>query len=151
MLDNDELTVLDGITKWMAVNSEGIYATKPWKIYGEGPQASITKNPDQVNAAQAFNENKRKELTHEDVRFTTKDNTLYAFFMGWPEGDGKEVVIRPLGNNSAQKVGSVESVELLGSGKVEFKREDDGLKVTLPAQRPGEYAYALKIRGRDLV
>ena len=37
MPDPDELAVLEGITKWMAINSEGIYATRPWKIFGESP------------------------------------------------------------------------------------------------------------------
>ncbi len=148
MLDSDELTVLDGITKWMATNSEAIYATRPWKIFGESPQVVVSKN---ANEQQAFNESKRKELTHKDVRFTTKGNTLYAFFMGWPEGGSNEVVIRPLGNNSEQKIGAIENVELLGAGKVDFKRTDDGLQVSLPSQKPGEHAYALKISGSSLV
>ena len=71
--------MLDGITAWMAVNSEGIYGTRPWKIYGEGPstQAKIETGN--------FNEDKQKDLTAEDIRFTTKGSTLYAFVMGWPE------------------------------------------------------------------
>ena len=36
-LDDRELAILAEITKWMAVNSEGIYSTRPWKIFGEGP------------------------------------------------------------------------------------------------------------------
>ena len=36
-LDAEELKILDEITAWMAVNSEGIYATRPWKIFGDGP------------------------------------------------------------------------------------------------------------------
>ena len=36
-LDAEEIKTLDGVTAWMQVNSEGIYATKPWKIFGEGP------------------------------------------------------------------------------------------------------------------
>jgi alpha-L-fucosidase len=150
ILDSDELTVLDGITKWMAVNSEAIYATRPWKIFGEGAQSTISKDPNEVNSEQQFNENKRKELTYQDIRFTTKDNTLYAFFMGWPE-TATEIVIRALGNNSEQKIGSVENIELLGHGKVDFKRDDDSLKITLPSQKPGEHAYTLKISGSSLV
>jgi len=49
----------------MAVNSEGIYATRPWKIFGEGPGSK-------VKGSAHFNENGRKDLTAEDVRFTTK-------------------------------------------------------------------------------
>ena len=86
MLDDDELKILSEITAWMAVNSEAIYATRPWKIFGEGPGTAKT-------AAEAkFNERNRKNLTHEDVRFTTKGQTLYAFFMGWPEAE-KQVTI----------------------------------------------------------
>jgi len=71
------LAILAEITKWMAVNSEGIYATRPWKIFGEGPGTK-------VKGTGRFNENGRQILTAEDVRFTTKGKTLYAFLMGWP-------------------------------------------------------------------
>src|SRR5438270_1281031 len=141
MPDSDELAVLDGITKWMAINSEGIYATRPWKIFGSGPSTDKVKN---ANESQQFNESRRKELTHEDVRFTTKGNMLYAFVMGWPEGNNS-VVIRPLATNSTYKVGSIENVELLGYGKVDFNRDDDGLKITLPDKKPGEHAFCFKV------
>ena len=36
-IDSKEIAVLDGITSWMQVNGEAIYETRPWKIYGEGP------------------------------------------------------------------------------------------------------------------
>jgi len=35
-LDFEEMEVLEGITAWMQVNSEGIYATRPWKITAKG-------------------------------------------------------------------------------------------------------------------
>jgi alpha-L-fucosidase len=149
MLDNDELNVLSGITKWMEVNSEAIYATRPWKIFGEGPQTANTNNKDQANSQ--FNESKRRELTYQDVRFTTKGNTLYTFFMGWPQGENQQVVIPSLGKNSEQKIGSIENVELLGYGKIDFRREDEGLKITLPSQKPCEHAYTLKVYGNRLV
>ena len=149
MLDSDELKILDGITQWMAINSEAIYATRPWKIFGDGPQSAVTKNANEANAEQ-FNERNRKELTYEDVRFTTNGKTLYAFFMGWPEGK-QQVVIRPLSTTSEHKVGTMDNVELLGIGKVEFKRDEEGLKINLPSQKPGEHAYALKLSGKDLV
>lgn len=149
MPDADELNVLDGITKWMAVNSEGIYATRPWKIFGTGPRSAISKNDKEVNSAQQFNEKNRKDFSFEDIRFTTKGKTLYAFFMGWP-GD-TQLSIRPLGTNSDQKTGTIESVELLGVGKVDFTRDAEGLKVKLPSQKPCDHAYTLKISGNDIV
>jgi alpha-L-fucosidase len=153
MLDSDELAVLEGITKWMAVNSEGIYASRPWKLFGEGPAAAPA--PKKVDGA-AFNEEKRKDMNYEDVRFTTKGGALYAFVMGWPDNGG-QVVIKALGSGAAGKaVGLDESaniadVQLLGHGKVAFTRGDDGLKITLPERRPGEHAYAFRISGRGLV
>ena len=36
-LDDRELSVLSGFTDWMSVNHEGIYATRPWTLYGDGP------------------------------------------------------------------------------------------------------------------
>ena len=35
--DADEMAFLDKFGAWMALNSEAIYSTRPWKIAGEGP------------------------------------------------------------------------------------------------------------------
>ncbi|MBO9620469.1 MAG: alpha-L-fucosidase [Niabella sp.] len=149
MLDSDELNVLEGITQWMKVNSEAIYDTRPWKIFGTGPQSVVTKNDKEVNSAQQFNEKNRKQFTYEDIRFTKKDNILYAFFMGWP-ASGSQVIIKPLSTVSEQKIGSIETIELLGAGKLTFKRDEQGLKIDLPAQKPCDHAYALKISAKGI-
>jgi alpha-L-fucosidase len=153
MLDNDERTVLDGITRWMTVNSEGIYATRPWKLFGEGPAAGGAK----AGAGASFNEEKRKEMNYEDVRFTTKGKTLYAFVMGWPDSGG-QVVIRALGSGGGAQAAqglsasaNISNIELLGHGKLNFTRTDEGLKIQLPDRRPGEYAFTFKISGEGLV
>ncbi|HTR31054.1 MAG TPA: alpha-L-fucosidase [Puia sp.] len=142
MPDPDELAVLDGITKWMAVNSEGIYGTRPWKRFGEGaPQAAA---PAAANEdGQSFNEGKKKALTDTDVRFTTKGGVLYAYFMGWPSTG--IVKIRALAGTN------VEGVELFGRGQAAFAMEADGLKVVLAGDKPCEHAYGLKITGRGIV
>ena len=62
----------------MAVNGEGIYGTRPWKIFGDGPLV-------QQKGTGRFNETGRKDLTAEDIRFTTKGKAVYAFLMGRPE------------------------------------------------------------------
>jgi len=47
--------------------------------------------------------------------------------------------------------GDVSIVQLLGSdAKIEYAREDNGLVVTLPSQKPCEHAWVLKIKGLDL-
>ena len=105
-LDSRELKILDEITRWMAVNSEGIYSTRPWKIFGDGPGTKFAAVP-----GQRFNENSRKDSTAEDVRVTTQANTLYAFVMGWP---GKEASIPALALGGKNSVPRIRNIELLG-------------------------------------
>ena len=106
----------------MAVNSEGIYATRPWKIYGEGPSTQVAIK------SGGFNEDKRGDFTAEDVRFTTKGSTLYAFVMGWPE---KEALVRALAKNGPQNPGKIHHVKLLGyTGQVKWKQDESGLKAS---------------------
>ena len=138
--DSDEMNILAEITAWMKVNSEGIYATRPWKIYGEGPGMPTTASA----LGAAFNERKRKALTADDVRFTTKGpHTLFAFIMGWPQ---PEAVIQALGTSSPQDPPKVLNVELLGySDRISFQQQADGLRVKLPAAAPSNHAVTLKI------
>jgi alpha-L-fucosidase len=146
MPDDKELKVIEGITAWMAVNGDAIYATRPWKIFGAGPAADLKPAP-----GQRFQETGRKSMTAEDVRFTTKGKTLFAFFMGWPEtaaSGRREIVIAPLATTSPNVAGRVENVELVGlGGRLEWKHDERGLVAQLPAQPPCEHAFALKIAG----
>jgi alpha-L-fucosidase len=137
-LDFEEMQVLDGITEWMTVNSEGIYSSRPWKIYGEGPSTRV-----KVETGN-FNEDKQKDLTAEDVRFTAKGNTLYAFVMGAPE---KAVCICALGLGSPQAPDKIGKVEILGAkSEVKWKQEDDALKVELPPEKISDIGFTLKIQ-----
>jgi alpha-L-fucosidase len=137
-LDPDELHILDEITKWMAVNSEGIYATRPWKTLGAGP--SLIKAP--VTNTR-FNENNRKDLTAEDIRFTTKGKDVYAFVMGWP---GKEASIAALALGGQYEVPKIDNVDLLGhKGKLQWRQDSSALTIELPEQKPSEHAVAFRI------
>ncbi len=144
MLDDRELKVLEAITAWMAINSEAIHGTRPWKVSGQAPPAKATAAQD-TN----FNEKDRKDLTAEDVRFTTKGQTLYAFVMGWPTG--RQASISALGSSSPQAAGTIERVRLLGfPGELKWKREAAALKIDLPEHPPAEYAMAFEISGRGI-
>jgi alpha-L-fucosidase len=135
--DDEELKTVEEITKWMAVNSEGIYGTRPWKIAGSAAPPAAGNN--------AFNERNRKDLTADDVRYTTKNNTLYAFVMGWPE---HEAVVPTLGLGGKNQVGKIRSLELLGHrGKLKFTQDEQSLRVTLPPEKPSDHAICFKIVG----
>lgn len=136
MLDSEEEKILSEITDWMRVNGEAIYATRPWKIFGAGPATQIAASDPK------FNESKRKELTAEDIRFTTRGERLYVFLMGWPQ---KQAVIAPLAT------GKIENVEMLGhKGKLQWTQDETGLKVQMPAEKPCNHAIALKVTGLKL-
>ena len=136
-LDFEEMEVLEGITEWMQINSEGIYATRPWKIYGEGPSTKVkivTGN---------FNEDKQKDLTAEDIRYTSKGSTIYAFVLGWPEN---EAVAPALGLASPQQPGKILKVELLGhTGNLIWKQDDTALKIQMPAEKLSDIGITLKV------
>jgi alpha-L-fucosidase len=136
-LDLEEMQTLDGITNWMAVNSEGIYSTRPWKIYGEGPGTKVL-------AGAGMNENKKPDLGAADVRFTAKGNVLYAFVQGWP---GREAVVESL-SAGPQQTSKIESIQLLGSNEnLQFKQDVAALRVALPGAKPAtaDIGIALKI------
>jgi alpha-L-fucosidase len=136
-LDFEEMEVLEGITAWMQVNSEGIYATRPWKIYGEGPSTKVKI------AGGNFNEDKQSDLAANDVRFTAKGSTLYAFVQGWPE---KEATVEALGLKSPQQPGKILKVELLGhKGALDWKQDDAALEVQMPAEKISDIGITLKV------
>ncbi len=138
-IDSKEIAVLDGVTSWMQVNGEAIYETRPWKIYGEGPN-SIKSG--------SFQGNSVSKLGAKDIRFTRNkaNNVIYALALGWPT---EPLVVQSLGSAAPTQPGKVTAVELLGTGeKVSWKQTADGLRVELPNQyQPKvDYAAALKIR-----
>jgi alpha-L-fucosidase len=141
-LDERELTILDAITRWMAVNRQAIHGTRPWNIFGEGP--GIVKPDPKVK----YNEASRVDFTAEDVRFTKSGKTLYAFFMGWPEA--RQVLIAPLATSRPYVAGRIRSVHLLGSPReLRWTHDRIGLQVQLPPERPCDHAFALKIEGLE--
>ncbi len=138
--DEKEKAVLDEFGAWMAINKEGIYDTRPWATFGEGP---IAEADIKINA-QGFNEGAYSGSTAQEIRFTQKGKTLYAFALAWPE-DGR-VVVKSLAKGSALHPGKVSRVELLGYGKVPYERTQEGLVVTLPTERLNNVMPVLKIK-----
>lgn len=120
---------------WLKVNGEAIYATTPWKTFGEGPT--------QVKAG-AFHDTDTKPYTAEDFRFTAKGGVVYAIGMACPK-DGK-AAIHSLGWAHEGSAMPIASIQLLGSAeKVSWTQNADALQVTLPAGAVCKYAYVLKL------
>ena len=135
-IDSDERKILADLAGWMPGNSEAIFGTRPFSIYGEGP-------PDPV-ATGNFNESKGRAYTAEDMRFTVKEGRLYAIILG-PPADGK-VRIKALAKGSSALPGEITKVEALAPmASLTFERTSAALVVTLPPGRPSDLAFALRI------
>ncbi|HWB25778.1 MAG TPA: alpha-L-fucosidase [Chitinophagaceae bacterium] len=124
--------LLLAIGRWLKVNGEAIYGTRPWKTYGEGPTEV---------AAGSFVDKQLKPFTPQDVRFTTKGDTLYAILLDLPTS---AVTIKSLAlpaNN-----GVVDKIEMVGStASVQWKQTSEGLIIQAAKQYPSEYAVAYRI------
>jgi alpha-L-fucosidase len=138
-IDDQERAIVEEISAWMAINQEGIFGTRPWKVFGEGPATeSVAKL-----SGPGFNEGKNKPYVAHDIRFTTKGNILYAISFGWPD-DGK-LIIKNL-NSSNPNFPAVSRVELLGGGEIKYQQTADGLAISFPETKPAyPYANVLKI------
>lgn len=137
--DEKEEKIIREIGAWLKVNGEGIFSTRPWTIFGEGP---IADTPIELKD-QGFNEGSYLNAGADEIRFTQTPEHLYAIALGWPENGN--ILVKSLAKDSPNYKGRIKRVELVGYGKVPFTRTADGLSVNLPADAPRSIAPVLKI------
>jgi alpha-L-fucosidase len=139
-LEQDVLDILEEIAAWTPVNGEGIYGTRPWKIYGEGP--SMTK---QEKGTFGGVRDVRPYVSS-DIRFTARDGILYAFCMDQPSGD---IRIESLGSTSELVEKKIKSVSMLGcEEKLKWRQEDNALVIKQPADIPDWRVIGFRIEFR---
>jgi alpha-L-fucosidase len=130
----EQTNVLLGIGKWLDINGEGIYGSRPWVISGEGP----TENPEE-NVQ--FNEYNNKPFTPKDIRFTTKEGKVYAFLLDVPL---EKVSIQALSTKTGN--GIVEKVELLGSSEtIKWNQNKKSLDIVPSKNNPSSIAVCYRI------
>jgi alpha-L-fucosidase len=135
--------VLKEIGQWLEVNGEAVYGTMPWLIAGEGPTV--------MSAYGHMNEFKDIEYLPNDIRYTMKDDVLYATCLG---EIGDEVVLNNLVGNvfdcwrsTGLLPGDIGSITLLGDGgELRWKQVEKKIVInTGPAKRRKD-ANVLKIK-----
>lgn len=133
-ISDEQKQVLLGIGRWLKVNGEGIYGTRCWIKFGEGAT---------TGTAGSFSDNEATAYTTQDIRFTTKGNTLYAIVLNWDAE--RTVVIKSL-NKKTIADAKILRVEMLGSTeKINWKQTNEGLQIKFPRRKPCDYAYTFKI------
>jgi len=125
------------IGDWLNTNGEGIYETRPWVLFGEGPTSVSSGNfSDDI------------QFSDKDFRFMTNKgkDALFVSGLKWPTS-GSSVTIANLGAECID-LSTLKGVTLLGStDTVQFIQVENGLRITLPAVNPNEaeYPYILKL------
>ncbi len=124
------------VGRWLKTNGEAIFATRPWKVAGEGDETKLRARGWKFGDCDAS-----------DIRFTrSKDGRyLYAIVLGYPKAG--QVRIRTLGEQTFISNGGIRRVTLLGGdGPLTWKRDAVALQIELPERTDkNQPAYALKI------
>ncbi len=155
----DHKAIFDEIGAWVKLNRDAIYASKPWKVYGDNLNSYLKRLKEEaVGEADLEALKKQTESEHfnertvespqygpEEVRFTTKGDLLYVFVLNPKEG---EIELPSLGLNSDYKPQKVHSVRLIGNDeKINFTQDAKKLILQVPAMRPNKYTAVFEVKG----
>ena len=128
----DYLNPLMDMGKWLKINGEAIYSTRPYEVFGEGPATKFRSN----------NHADTPVYTGQDIRFTrSKDNkTLYSIALDWP---GEKLLVKTL---AKADLSNVKSVKMIGvDGELEWKQTPEGMEIIMPAKPNYGIAYPVRI------
>lgn len=155
----DHKIILDEVGDWVNLNAEAIYASKPWKIFGDnldsylkvlekkGISEADLEALKKKNQSEHFSERtiESPQYGNNEVRFTTRNNSLFVFVLNPESGT---IEIPSLGYNTDFCSKRIEAINMLGSDiKIGFAQEEDKLILTIPQKRPNVYTTVFKVDG----
>ncbi len=119
-------TILLHMGRWLHINGQAIYGTRPWKYFGEGPTHIQTgTKSEQPDLA----------YTSEDLRFTRKKSVLYVIGMVWPKD--RRVLVKTLYKETPYLDQAITHIRLLGTNHaVTWHQSKTGLEILLPPDDP---------------
>jgi alpha-L-fucosidase len=143
-LDPGSVTQLQAVGNWMTINNAGIYGSRAWVLYGEGPDKLPTGS---LNSTQA-----NATFTTADFRYTVgADGYLYAYCMKVPAA-GAQLTLTALGTGDGNLAGPITSVSLLGSNStLAWSQTATDLNITCPGSMPFQTAVCFKIGPPSIV
>lgn len=131
-LPENQAAYLVAFGEVLKTTGEGIYGTRPWKTYGEGPlQIKTGRQGENI-----------KPYSQQDIRFTRKDDKIYAFVLSTPT---KDIAIKTLKKGGLLEE-EITSVSLLGSDEpIKWTRDATSLKIGLPKSLPNQPIAGFRI------
>lgn len=133
IIPKDQQDILLDIGTWLEVNGEAVYGSRAFTVFGEGP------------TRQEYSGMFMKKITYgaQDIRYTTKGDTVYAIVLGWP-GENVPVVLSAFGTN--KKVPKVKKVSILGNDEdIVFTQDAEGIRINTPPVKVDDKAYVIKL------
>lgn len=135
-IPQDQKDILLTIGDWLTRNGEAIYATRHWRVYGEGP----TVTPQGHLADLKF-----EGYSDQDVRYTrSKDGlTIYAIRLVWGEGELVLGEMSPMATGGKLPIASVRLVD--GGQSVDWTLDDRGLVLPAVAKPKVDWPIVFRI------
>jgi len=132
-IPDNQVKILSDFGAFVKVNQEGIYKTRPWKIFGEGPLKI-----ESVRGGENL-----KKYSQKDIRFTIKGDDLYVFILANPTED---ILVKSLKKGGVLKE-KIKKITLLGSSEtIKWEHNKQGLTIKLPKQAmPNPYSICFKL------
>ncbi len=135
-IPENQSAYLTAFGDFLKIHGEGIYGTRPWKIFGEGP----------FKVKDGRQGENRKAFSQRDIRFTTKGGVLYAFVLS-PPTEG--VVIKSLASGGQLET-KIANIKLMGSDeKIIWNRTSDALTIKLPQSLPETLVIGFAIHSKE--
>lgn len=131
-IDDREVAFLKSFAAWTKINGEGIFRSRPWKVYGEGPtQVPRGRAGDGVIP-----------YTPADLRFTTNEGKLYVFVLAIPT---QTIAVKSLGL-AAEFAQPVAAITLVGFDEpVRWKQDSEALLIEPPTRMPADDVIAFRV------
>lgn len=123
-ITEQDANILLTIGKWLRANGEAVYGSRPWRVSAEGPTEIVEGQ---------FTDGAKKDFTSEDIRYTCKGSSIYAFVLNFPESG--EVSLRSLADRDASSKpyfhGIIDDISVLGfnDAKTEWSRDGETLRI----------------------
>ena len=135
VIPQEQQDILLEIGAWLDFNGEAIYGTSPWQTFGEGP----TKQEKEGMFLDWIN------YTPQDIRFTKKQNVIYAIVLGWP-GENTSINLKSFSEENIKDQSKIKAVSVLGSEEdISYELNKEGLQLHTPQIKLDDKAFVFKI------